>query len=89
MYSEATSHYELADNIQDKESFISGLITREKYVDLFLAYNLENELLAYMTVRPEDGWVEIETAKFGDKALKAQSSNALPESVKLIPAAGC
>ena len=77
VYSEATSHYELADNIQDKESFVSGLITREKYVDLFLAYNLENELLAYMTVRPEDGWVEIETAKFGDKALKAQSSNAL------------
>ena len=77
VYSEATSHYELADNIQEKESFVSGLITREKYVDLFLAYNLENELLAYMTVRPEDGWVEIETAKFGDKALKAQSSNAL------------
>ena len=77
VYSEATSHYELADNIQEKESFVSGLITREKYFDLFLAYNLENELLAYMTVRPEDGWVEIETAKFGDKALKAQSSNAL------------
>ena len=77
LYSEATSHYELADNIQDKENFISGLIAREKFVDLFLAYNLENELLAYMTVRPEDGWVEIETAKFGDKALKAQSSNAL------------
>ena len=77
VYSEATSHYELADNIQDKGSFVSGLIERRTTVDLFLAYDLDNELLAYMTVRPEDGWVEIETAKFGEKAHKAQSSNAL------------
>ena len=64
VYSEATSHYETADNIQDKETFIKGLENRKENLDLFLAYDEQNELLAYMIARPEKDWVEIETAKF-------------------------
>ena len=77
IYTEAVSHYSLADNIQCKDSFVKGLMARKSKIVLFLAYDENHELLAYMTVRPEKDYVEIETAKFGNKAMKLQSSNAL------------
>lgn len=77
VYCEATSHYKLADNIKEEREFKKSLISRKQDINLFLAFDEHHKLLAYMTVRPENEWAEIEVAKFSDKGLKVRSSDAL------------
>ena len=77
VYLEATAHYERFNQIRTRESYFQEIQSLKGSREVFLSYDMEGALTAYITCRPEEDWVEIESARFGDKARKIGSSDAL------------